>query len=168
MTPTAKQEVFISVIDGHKGILHKIANAYALSDEDRKDLIQEIIFQLWKAFDRYDPRYRYSTWIYKVALNVSLAWSRKEHNRGKLNDPLREELVHITPQDDHSGQETRFQNLQQFISELKELDRAILLLYLEEKSQKEMAEIIGTTPTNISTRIGRIKAELKLKFSQRQ
>ena len=168
MTPTARQEIFISVIDSHKGILHKVANAYAMSAHDRKDLIQEIIFQLWKSFDRYNPQFRYSTWIYKVALNVSLAWSRKEHNRGKLIDPLREELVHVGALEDNSEQEARFQNLHRFIAELKELDRAVLLLYLEEKSQKEMAEIIGTTPTNISTRIGRIKTALKQKFSQLQ
>ncbi len=168
MTPTARQEIFISVIDRHKGILHKVANAYATSADDRKDLIQEIIFQLWKSFDRYNPQFKYSTWIYKVALNVSLAWSRKEHNRGKLNDPLREELVHVGALEDKSEQEARFQNLHRFIAELKKLDRAVLLLYLEEKSQKEMAEIIGTTPTNISTRIGRIKTALKQKFSQLQ
>jgi RNA polymerase sigma factor (sigma-70 family) len=166
MIETARSDLFISVIDGHKGIIHKIANAYARTAESKKDLTQEIILQLWKAFDSYNPQFRYSTWIYKVALNVSLAFSRKEHNRSKRFDLLRDDLVHLTAIDEPGEQEARFDHLQHFIRELKELDRAILLLYLEEKSQKEMAEIIGITETNISTRIGRIKAFLKQKFSQ--
>src|ERR1700759_7701 len=96
MPSTPRSDIFISVIEDHKGILHKIANAYARTAEDRQDLIQEIILQLWKAFDRYDPRFKYSTWIYKVSLNVSLSFSRKEHNRGKLFDPLRDDIVQLT------------------------------------------------------------------------
>jgi RNA polymerase sigma factor (sigma-70 family) len=168
MTSTAKSDIFISVIENHRGILHKIANAYATTGEDRKDLIQEIILQLWKAFDSYDPRFKYSTWIYKVSLNVSLAFSRKEHNRGKLFDPLRDDLVQLAAHDEPAASETSFSHLQRFITELRTIDRAILLLYLEERSQREMAEIIGITETNISTRMGRIKSALKKKFDQIQ
>lgn len=168
MTSTTKSDLFISVIDSHKGILHKIANAYAPTAEDRKDLIQEIILQLWKAFDSYDPRFKYSTWIYKVSLNVSLAFSRKEHNRGRLFDPLGDDLVQLAASDEPPELEPSFSHLQRFITELRAIDRAILLLYLEEKSQREMAEIIGITETNISTRMGRIKAALKKKFDQIQ
>jgi len=166
MIETARSDLFISVIDDHKGIIHKIANIYARDAESKKDLIQEIVLQLWKSFDRYDPRFKYSTWIYKVALNVSLGFSRKEYNRSKRFDPLRDDLVHLFAIDESGEQEANFQHLQQFITELKELDRAILVLYLEEKSQKEMAEIVGITESNISTRIGRVKALLKQKFSQ--
>jgi RNA polymerase sigma factor (sigma-70 family) len=168
MTGTARTDLFISVIDTHKGILHKIANIYARDAESRKDLIQEVILQLWKSFDRYDPQFQYSTWIYKVALNVSLAFSRKEFNRGKLLDPLHEDLVDLIGMDLSRDEDANFHRLRQFITELKDLDRAILLLYLEEKSQKEMAEIIGFTETNISTRIGRIKATLRQKFAKLQ
>jgi RNA polymerase sigma factor (sigma-70 family) len=168
MTATTRSDLFISVIDVHKGILHKIANVYAGDPESGKDLTQEIILQLWKSFDNYNPQFKYSTWIYKVALNVSLAWSRKEHNRTKLVDPLREDLVHLTAIDQSQEQEAGFRQLRQFISELKEPDRAILLLYLDEKTQKEMAEIVGITETNISTRISRVKATLRQKFAQLQ
>jgi RNA polymerase sigma factor (sigma-70 family) len=161
-----KEKQFISVIDSHKGILHKIANAYAGDSETKKDLVQEIILQLWKAFDHYDPGYKYSTWIYKIALNVSLAFSRKENNRARRFNPLHEDLLRLSVPDEPTGNEANFHRLHQFIRELGELDRAILLLYLEEKSQKEMAEIIGITGTNISTRIGRIKTTLRQKFAQ--
>ena len=166
MELTNKSTLFISVIDGHKGIIHKIANAYAKNAENKKDLTQEIVLQLWKAFDRYNPQFKYSTWIYKVALNVSLAYYRKENNRVRVFNPLQEDIVSLAVPDDPGEREADFHHLQQFIAELKDLDRAILLLYLEEKSQKEMAEIMGITETNISTRIGRIKSTLRQKFSQ--
>lgn len=175
MTSSDKSERFLSVIEGHKGIIHKIALAYAPDKEGREDLVQEIILQLWKSFDRYNPQFKYSTWIYKVALNVSLAAARKESNRTKRMDPLKEEILSLaaTPEVsetpgavDASETEAQFAQLQQFIADLKELDRAIMLLYLEERSQKEIAEIMGMTPTNISTRIGRIKDTLRLKFTE--
>jgi RNA polymerase sigma-70 factor (ECF subfamily) len=166
MELTKKSALFISVIDGHKGIIHKIANAYAKNAENKKDLTQEIVLQLWKAFDNYNPQFKYSTWIYKVALNVSLAFYRKENNRAKVFNPLHEDIVTLAVPDDSGEREADFNHLQQFIAELKDLDRAILLLYLEEKSQKEMADIMGITETNISTRIGRIKSTLRQKFSQ--
>jgi RNA polymerase sigma factor (sigma-70 family) len=171
MTSTASSDEFLSVLDRHKGIIHKIANAYARDAVNRADLTQEIVLQLWKSFENYDPQFRHSTWIYKVALNVSLAFSRKEHNRTKRFGPLREDLVHLVPvaletPGEPTDLETNFRQLQRFIQELKPLDRAILLLYLDEKNHREMAGIIGTTETNISTRINRIKTTLKQKFSQ--
>jgi RNA polymerase sigma factor (sigma-70 family) len=165
---TARSDEFISVLERHKGIIFKIANAYARDAETKKDLTQEIILLLWKAFDSYNPLFRHSTWIYKVSLNVSLAFSRKEHNRNKLLVPLFVDLPGLAVPDESTERVTEFRHLQQFIQELKDLDRAILLLYLDEKSQKEMAEIIGITQTNISTRIGRIKATLRQKFDQLQ
>jgi RNA polymerase sigma factor (sigma-70 family) len=163
---SARSDEFITVLERHKGIIFKIANAYSGDAETKRDLTQEIILQLWKAFDNYNPQFRHSTWIYKVSLNVSLAFSRKEHNRKKVFAPLLDDLALLPVPDESAGHEADFHHLQQFIQELKELDRAILLLYLEEKSQKEMAEIMGITQTTISTRIGRIKATLKQKFDQ--
>jgi RNA polymerase sigma factor (sigma-70 family) len=172
MTSSDKSELFLSVIEGHKGIIHKIALAYAPDKESKEDLVQEIMLQLWKSFDRYNPQFKYSTWIYKVALNVSLAAARKESNRTKRMDPLREEMLSLvdTPGATNGPRaaeaDAHFVQLQGFIAGLKEIDRAIMLLYLEERSQKEIAEIMGMTPTNISTRIGRIKDTLRQKFTE--
>lgn len=166
MTSTARSDEFISVLDRHKGIIHKIAHAYARDAGTREDLTQEIVLQLWKSFGNYDPQFRHSTWIYKVSLNVSLAYSRKEHNRAKRFAPLREDLVHLSASGEPTDLQTNFRHLERFIHQLKPLDRAILLLYLDQKTHREMAAIIGTTETNISTRINRIKTTLKQKFSQ--
>lgn len=87
--------LFLSVIEAHKGILYKIANSYCKDPEDRKDLVQEIIVQLWKSFDRYTDQYRYSTWIYRIALNAALSFYRKEARRKDAVRPLSDDILSI-------------------------------------------------------------------------
>jgi RNA polymerase sigma factor (sigma-70 family) len=165
MHSTDKAGIFLSVIQANKGIVYKIANAYCHNTEDRKDLVQEMIVQLWKSFDGYSGEYKYSTWIYRIALNVAISFYRKEHRRKKTADPLPDDILHIvdTGAGNETGENIRF--LQQFIAELKELDKALMLLYLEEKSYKEIADILGISETNVATKIGRVKNILKQKFS---
>lgn len=157
---------FISVIDAHKGIFYKIANAYCKNSDDRKDLIQEISIQLWKSFENYNGDNKYSTWIYRIALNVAISFYRKENSRTKISNPLNNDVFDFSDTSDTEERETNFDILQQFIAEIKEFDKALMLLYLEEKSYKEIAEIIGYSETNVATKIGRIKLKLKEKFSQ--
>lgn len=166
MTFINKQGEFLSVIEDHKGIIYKIANSYCNGPEDRKDLVQEIILQLWKSFDNYNEQYKYSTWIYRIALNVAISFYRKENRLRQISNPLSESILHLADTNDRGEKEETIGFLQQFIAELKELDKALMLLYLEEKSHKEMAEIIGITETNVATKIGRIKNILKQNFSQ--
>lgn len=160
------EEEFLSVLDGHKGILYKVANSYCRHEEDRKDLIQEIIFQLWRSFEKYDGRSRYSTWIYRIALNVAISFYRKEKVAGFPSVEITAAVLSIGNPQQNEEKETDLTILQQFISELKELDRALLLLYLEEKSYREIAEIIGITETNVATKIGRIKTRLRQQFAR--
>ena len=166
MTSTNKQDIFLSIIEDHKGIIYKIANTYCKVRDDRKDLVQEIILQLWKSFDNYNDHFKYSTWIYRIALNVAISFYRKENRMRQISSPLSEGILHLAYTNDAGAKEEAIGFLQQFIYELKELDKALMLLYLEEKSHKEIAEIIGITETNVATKVGRIKAILKQKFSQ--
>jgi RNA polymerase sigma-70 factor (ECF subfamily) len=161
-----KNDQFISVIEGHKGILYKITNAYCKDIEDRKDLMQEIYFQLWKSFDNYVNDYKYSTWIYRISLNVAISFYRKENSRTKIASPFNEEIVNFSDTNDSHEKESNFNKLQQFIAALKKLDKALMLLYLEEKSYKEIAEIIGISETNVATKINRIKIKLRQEFTQ--
>jgi len=161
-----KNNLFISVVDSHKGILYKVANSYCKDNEDRKDLIQEIFVQLLKSFDNYNDEYKYSTWIYRISLNVAISFYRKENTRTKISSPFTDCIFNFADTNDTEEKEINLSILQQFISELKELDKALMLLYLEEKSYKEIAEIIGYSETNVATKIGRIKQKLKEKFSQ--
>ena len=163
-----KSDRFISVIQANKGIIYKIANSYCKNDEDRKDLVQEIIFQLWKAFDTYSEQYRYSTWIFRIALNVSISFYRKVSRLHQVYNELPDDILDIAETNDSFEKEEKTETLLLFISELKELDKALMLLYLEEKSTKEIAEIIGISESNVTTRTGRIKAILKQKFSNQK
>lgn len=160
-----KSEHFLTVIQTHKGILYKIANAYCHDAEDRKDLVQEIIVQLWKSFDNYSDQYKYSTWIYRIALNVAISFYRKESRRKQVDNPLSEGVLNMTDTATPDETATNIGFLQQFIAELKELDKALMLLYLEEKSHKEIAEIMGISVSNVATKVNRIKAVLKQKFT---
>lgn len=166
MTITDKTDLFLSVIETSKGIIYKVANLYCKDAEDRKDLVQEIVLKLWKSFDSYNEQFKHSTWIYRIALNAAISFYRKEKLRKKITTPFSESLLNIGDLEDNKLTEQSTLFLNQFIAELKELDKALMLLYLEEKSHKEMAEIIGITETNVATKIGRIKTLLKHKFSQ--
>ncbi len=167
MKPEQKSEQFLAVVDTYKGIIYKIANSYCNDAETRKDLVQEIIVQLWRAFDRYDDQYKRSTWIYRIALNVAISFYRKENRRKEISNPLNDSILSFSDADQEYETESNLGLLHQFISELKELDKALMLLYLDEKSHKEIAEIIGITETNVATKIGRIKILIKQKFSSR-
>lgn len=168
MGATDKADIFLSVIQANKGIVYKIANSYCAHAEDRKDLVQEIIVQLWKSFDNYTDQYKYTTWIYRIALNVAISFYRKENRRKQVTNPLSDGILNIVDAGTAGEIEENIGFLQQFISELKDLDKALMLLYLEEKSYREIAEIIGISETNVATKIGRIKAVLKQKFSRIQ
>ncbi|MCF6401482.1 sigma-70 family RNA polymerase sigma factor [Chitinophaga filiformis] len=163
MPPSKEDNAFLSVVEQHKGIIYKIANSYCKNTEDRKDLIQEIVYQLWRSFGKYNDQYKYSTWLYKIALNVAISFYRKDRKRIGSTSGLTADIIIATEEKEDTG--PQLQLLQRFISELPELDRAIMILYLEEKSYREIAEILGLTETNIATKINRIKNKLKRKFS---
>lgn len=156
---------FMAVVQTYKGIIYKVANSYCKSVEDREDLVQEIIIQLWRSFENYNAKYEYSTWIYKIALNVAISFYRKESKRQGLTNNISEAMFFFE-ENFNKSMEEEINLLQKFIQELKELDRALMLLYLDEKSYKEISEIIGITETNVATKINRIKKILKLKFEQ--
>ncbi|OQP59721.1 RNA polymerase subunit sigma-70 [Niastella vici] len=162
---TEQTTIFLSIIEKNRGIIYKVANAYCVNAEDRKDLIQEIIVQLWRSFHRYNDQYKYSTWMYRIALNTAISFYRKENRRKQLSSPLSDNILDLTEDNTPIETDTHLGHLQQFIAGLKELDKALMLLYLEEKSQKEIAGITGISETNVSTRIARIKKILKHKFA---
>lgn len=164
-----KKERFIKTIDEHKKIIYKIVNSYCPNREDRKDLEQEIIIQLWKSFDKYDDNYKYSTWMYRIALNVAISFYRKEKKWSTKSDFYNEASI-FKIEEVRREEETELDHhlklLQEFIHNLNELNKALMLLYLEEKSYEEIAEILGITKTNVATKISRIKLKLKNEFKK--
>ncbi|HTD40542.1 MAG TPA: sigma-70 family RNA polymerase sigma factor [Mucilaginibacter sp.] len=164
MGPIHSQEQFLKLIEQNKGIIYKVSRAYGKNDEDREDLFQEIMIRLWNAFDRYDDQYKLSTWMYRVALNVAISFYRKQRRRIESESPLTESMIDIADESDNPDLENNVRLLQQFISELNELEKALMILYLESKSYKEIAEILGITETNVATKINRVKGRLREKF----
>ncbi|SKB70337.1 RNA polymerase sigma factor [Dyadobacter psychrophilus] len=156
---------FLTVIELNKGIIYKVANAYCKNSENRKDLVQEIAVQLWQAFPNYNNQFKLTTWVYRIALNVSISFYRKESRYGRRHNPLTDDIIGLITEDEQLDLESDLSMLHNFIRELKEFDRAVILLYLEAHSQQEIADILGITPSNVSTRIARIKQQLKQKFA---
>ncbi len=156
----------IQVIMQNMGIIHKVANMFCKSREDKDDLIQEIMTQLWSSFEKYDDAYKLGTWMYRVSLNIAISFYRKKQTQEQYFMPLDEKLDIISNDENENEVETNnLELLEKFIGNLKEFDKALMLLYLEKKSHQEISEILGITTSNISTKIARIKEGLKQQFS---
>ncbi|MEP5613214.1 MAG: sigma-70 family RNA polymerase sigma factor [Cyclobacteriaceae bacterium] len=144
------------VLDNMPMIRH-ICGAYARTDEELKDFIQEVTIQLWRSHEKFEMRAKISTWVYRVTLNVCLAMSRK--NRKSI-ESVSLDNVQVSEDIDHVEKE-QIELLYNAVRKLKEADRAIVLLYLENKSYKEIAEILGMTVTNVGVKVNRLKTQLK-------
>jgi RNA polymerase sigma factor (sigma-70 family) len=153
---------FRELLERHRGIVRKVAATYASAAHDRADLAQEIAAQLWRAFPKYDGRRAFSTWMYRIALNVAISSLRSGHQRERHDVPL-DERLHDTATEscDDTDAAERVRLLYHCIDRLDPLNRALLLLYLEERSQREIADILGLSETNVATKIGRLKVRIR-------
>lgn len=165
MNEKERKQHFQNIIEQHKGILYKVARAYCPNEEDRQDLIQEIMIQVWQSIHRYNNQFKISTWFYRISLNVAISFYRKSTTRANKYTMLSEQTTQI-PIEDKTADEIQLNLLEQFISELKEIDKGLMILYLEDKSHAEIAEILGISISNVGTKIGRIKNRLKTQFLQ--
>jgi len=157
-----QQQRFAELIDQHRGIVFKVAGTYARGPDDRDDLAQEIAAQLWYGFPRYDGSRRFSTWMYRIALNVAISHLRSATQRQRHWLAL-DLSLHDVP-DDHDADHEHNQQvraLHRFIQAQEPLNRALLLLYLEDRSTREMADILGITETNVATKISRLKQRIR-------
>lgn len=159
-----KEQIFLSILEDHKGIIYKVANTYCQDKTDQDDLIQEITLQIWQSIDNYNKQFKWSTWIYRIALNTSISFYRK-NNSNKINTVGFNQIIETTSSEDDSSGDDNFILLRKFIRELKEIDKALILLHLEGLSSQEIASIMAITQTNVTTKISRIKQKLKLKFN---
>lgn len=156
-----QKQDFIRVINNNQGILKSLCKAYYNRSEDQKDAYQDIVLQLWKSFDTFRGESELSTWIYRVSLNTLLTKVRKERNKIITETLLTsDQLVPITMADDDR------ELLSIVIQSLKDVDKAIVILFLEGYKNKEISKMLDLTPTNVSTRLNRIKTELKAKFKK--
>jgi RNA polymerase sigma-70 factor (ECF subfamily) len=159
MTSPQLQERFRALLEEHRRILYKVCNSYCRNRDDREDLAQEIVVQLWRAFGGFDDRYRFSTWMYRIALNVAISFYRRESTRSRhvLSDD--ERLLEAVDTKEGEPEEVRL--LYQLIEGLEPLNKALVLLYLDGNSYREIAEVLGITETNVATKLNRLKSRLK-------
>jgi RNA polymerase sigma factor (sigma-70 family) len=161
MTALADEEIFTRLLEQHAGIIRKIAFGYSNTFADRQDLMQEITLQLWRAYPRYSPGRPFSTWMYRIALNVAISFLRKG-TRGGETVPF-DERQHDIARADSSSPETmeRMAILKELIAKCEPLERALLLLYLDDCSYREIAAVLGLTETNVATKLNRLKETLR-------
>ena len=157
---------FVSFLGRHRRAVFKVASTYAYSKEDREDLAGDIQAELWRAWPSYsDKKGTEITWLYRIALNVAISSVRNKSLRGRYTQSFSEEDMSIPCPNQHDHeQEERVQILQEFIKKQDPLDRALLLLYLDDQPQKEIANVLGITESNVSTKIGRLKSKLRSEF----
>lgn len=151
------EKEFVKQIQKNQGILHKICFVYSHNNADKEDLYQEIVLQLWKSYPSFRKEAKFSTWMYRVALNTAITLNKKaalfEHNKVLLSDEIAIEEVN-----DHSED---IKTLYKAISQLSKIEKAIILLWLEEKSYSEITEIIGISEKNVSVKLVRSKKKLE-------
>ena len=166
-TKAALPDRFLSLLEEHKRMLYKVAATYSRNPADREDLAQEIVVQLWRSFPRYDERYRFSTWMYRVALNVAISFYRRETRRSRTVVPAEDAVLEIASlASEPTEMDDDIRLLLQLIEQLDELDRAVMILYLDGNRQSMIGEILGITETNVSTKINRIKQRLRRDLSR--
>ena len=141
------------------GIIIKLCRAYTNSQEDFEDYYQEVCLQIWRSRDNFREKSEWSTWVYRISLNVCLTLLKKKKNNGQhfVSDSLPAEET----EDNYAFSDESLNQLYAAIRKLSEIDRAIIMLYLDEKPYQEIAAIIGTNPNNIGVRVKRIKMKLK-------
>lgn len=152
---------FLEQVNANLGIAHKVCNIYFRDSADRDDVMQEMMYELWRSFDRFDGRSKFSTWMYSVCLNTALTYKRKSKNQH--TESLSKAHTQI-PAPQQVNKEESIEMLLKAISTLSPVNKAIITLYLDDLSYEEIAEITGLTKSNVSIRIMRAKKELEEKM----
>ncbi len=158
---SARQERFEALVARHRGIIFKIAHAYSRDPEDRRDLAQEIVAQVWRAFPTFDATRRFSTWMYRIALNVAISHRRSSTQRARYVSPLDVEALAALEDPASTEPDVRLRELQRAIAQLDDFHRALIVLYLEGHDYREIADVLGITETNVATRLSRLRQRLR-------
>ena len=157
-----RHELYLDILEKHKGIVFKVARSYCSNEFDRDDLVQEILAQIWRSLDTYNDAFKVTTWMYRVALNVAISVYRKNKSAAYKHTEIEDRLLTYDMVQE-SENEQNLSALYAFINELNDIDKAVLLMYLEGENQAEIAANLNITISNVSTKISRIKQKLKLK-----
>ncbi len=157
MTSKETEKEFINLIEQHSRLIYKMCYMYASDSDELNDLYQEILINLWRSHGSFKGEAKYSTWIYRIGLNTCVSYIRQKSRRPSLV-PLTVDLESIA-EDENNVEQLR--ELYRLINQLSKIEKAIALLYLEEKTYDEIGEIVGITRGNVAVKLNRIKTKLK-------
>ena len=150
---------FLTMVEAQKRTIYKVCYIYANDQDDLNDLFQETVLNLWKSFPRYRGDSKLTTWVYRIATNTCITFLRHSHTRPQTI-PMTADVSRIAAEE---GTSERLQELYKLINQLGKLERALILLWLEERSYQEMAEILGISKANVAVKLNRVKEKLKEK-----
>jgi len=153
------KEDFIALVEKHQGIIYKVSKMYCDNEECSKDLFQDILVQLWQSFPSFNQKSKFSTWMYRVALNTAIARFRKD--KKNTEDCVPEMPANIPEEDIYSEKEARRTLVHKAISKLSKAEKAIIILYMDDYTYEEISEISGMTLSNVGVKISRIKTKLQ-------
>lgn len=153
-----KEQQFISLLNEHQKIVHKVCNLYMDSIADREDLFQEITLQAWKAYGNFKGNSKFSTWLYRVALNTAITFFRKEKRKPQIFSS--DMLPELEPEA-YNPVEEQVRAMYKAIGELSKIDKAVVMLYLEDYSYIDIGEMLGISANNVAVKMNRIKTKLK-------
>lgn len=149
---------FLQLVNANIGIAYKVSLIYFKGQKDQEDVLQEMMYQLWRSFDSFDSRSKFSTWMYSVCLNTALTYRRKSSRHETTAMVVEHEQIPNPPE---ANREDAISALYQAIATLSPINRAVIMLYLEELSYEEIGEIMGLSRSNVSVRLVRSKKELQ-------
>lgn len=153
--PEQPEDQYVALIQQHEGIIHKVINLHIDHAEDRKDLFQEILLQAWKSFPRFEGKSKFSTWLYRVALNTVFTFQRKERDQEQTG------LESVAEPTQAAPEKTELHEwLYHLIRQMDEVDRTVMTLHLDGYQHKEIAEILGMTANHVNVKIHRLKKYL--------
>jgi RNA polymerase sigma-70 factor (ECF subfamily) len=152
-----QEQEFIQLLNKHQKIIHKVCSLYMDTVADREDLFQEVVLQAWKAFASFRGDAQFSTWLYRVALNTAITFFRKEKRSPQViaAETLPERI------DEYSPVEEQVKAMYKAIGDLSKIDKALIMLYLEDYSYNQIGDMLGITANNVAVKMNRLKAKLK-------
>ncbi|MBI2730839.1 MAG: sigma-70 family RNA polymerase sigma factor [Sphingobacteriales bacterium] len=154
------QQEFLELIKAHQPLIHKVCHLYGQTPMDKQDLFQEIVIQTWKAYHSFRGASKFSTWLYRIALNTAISSYRK--SKRTISTTAIDGLpVELAEQEYDFATEEKLKQLYTAIGKLTEVERAIVMLYLDDKTYEEMEEVLGINQNNLRVKMNRIKDKLR-------
>jgi RNA polymerase sigma factor (sigma-70 family) len=154
-----REKEFLELIEIHKGIIHKISRMYMDDTDDQKDLFQEIICQLWKSYDSFNHQSKFSSWMYRVALNTAIVYFKKQKRKEDVYAAIASEIE--MPSDDAETKEIQLAHFYKALQQLDKIEKALIFYFLEDYSHREIGETLGISEGNARVKLNRAKHKLK-------